>query len=318
MNSFIFRSILIFAGRARNSDALISVPILKYSACSNYRFKEYFGFILITNVSQSNALAQILEKEGISSVCITSDTRYAARKLYVDIFNEKDSNKIQVMCNYNVLATGFDSPQIDTVIIARPTTSVVSYQQMIGRGLRGEEFGGKPGNRCDIVTVRDNITKFNDERVDLGYIKYERELVESKVIAQKPSIPKKDEVFTEKELYQRFKTQTMGGIRFTYKHDRVILIDSASSNYKDRIDEKNGIVTYIGTGEDDQDFENRAGKFNDRVRNPDSVLLYFQKPEPNKIIFKHVVKYEDHHFGTEENRNGVPRKVIKFKLKIVS
>ena len=96
----------------------------------------------------------------------------------VDIFNEQDSNEIQVMCNYNVLATGFDSPQIDTVIIARPTTSIVSYQQMIGRGLRGEEFGGKLGNRCDIVTVKDNITKFNDERVDLGYIKYEKELKE--------------------------------------------------------------------------------------------------------------------------------------------
>jgi len=134
----------------------------------------YFG----TNVSQSNAMARILEKEGISSVCITGDTRYAARKLFVDIFNEQDSNEIQVMCNYSVLATGFDSPQIDTVIIARPTTSVVSYQQMIGRGLRGEEFGGKPGNRCDIITVKDNITKFNDERVDLGYIKYEKELEE--------------------------------------------------------------------------------------------------------------------------------------------
>jgi len=128
----------------------------------------YFG----TNVSQSNAMARILEKEGISSVCITGDTRYSARKLFVDIFNEQESGQIQVMCNYNVLSTGFDSPQIDTVIIARPTTSVVSYQQMIGRGLRGEAFGGKIGNRCDIVTVEDNIIKFNDERVDLGYRQY--------------------------------------------------------------------------------------------------------------------------------------------------
>jgi len=131
----------------------------------------YFG----TNVSQSNAMARILENENISSVCITGDTRYATRKLYVDTFNEKD-NKIQVMCNYNVLSTGFDSPQIDTVIIARPTTSIVSYQQMIGRGLRGEEFGGKEGNRCDIVTVRDNILTFNDELVELGYSQYQKVL----------------------------------------------------------------------------------------------------------------------------------------------
>lgn len=130
----------------------------------------YFG----TNVSQSNAMSRILEKNEFKSVCITGDTRYAARKLYVDTFNEPNTS-IQIMCNYNVLSTGFDSPQIDTVIIARPTTSIVAYHQMIGRGLRGEEFGGKKGNRCRIITVRDNIRKFNDDAVELGYEKFERE-----------------------------------------------------------------------------------------------------------------------------------------------
>jgi len=134
----------------------------------------YFG----TNVSQSNAMSRILEKEGFTSVCITGDTRYAARKLYVDVFNEKDSNEIQIMCNYNVLSTGFDSPQIDTVIIARPTTSFVSYQQMVGRGLRGEKFGGKLGNKCKIITVEDNIVKFNDKPIELGRSKYQSGLKE--------------------------------------------------------------------------------------------------------------------------------------------
>ena len=134
----------------------------------------YFG----TNVAQSNAMARILEKEGVNSVCITADTRYATRKMLVDTFND-DNGGIQVMCNYNVLATGFDSPRIDTVIIARPTTSVVSYHQMVGRGLRGKKFGGNEGNRCDIVTVRDNILKFNSEQVELGYRKFERDRQES-------------------------------------------------------------------------------------------------------------------------------------------
>jgi len=132
------------------------------------------------------------------------------------------------------------------------------------------------------------------------------------------STPNKGDEFTEATLYERFGTQTMGGIRYTLKHNKVILMDSVFSNYIDKVDEKKGIVTFIGTGEDDQDFESRSGKFNDKIRNPDSVLLYFQKPEPNKIIFKHVVKYQDHSFDTEPNNKGVPRKVIKFRLKIVS
>jgi superfamily II DNA/RNA helicase len=264
----------------------------------------YFG----TNVSQSNSMASILEKEGIRSVCITGDTRYATRKLFVDIFNEQESNEIQVMCNYNVLSTGFDSPQIDTVIIARPTTSVVSYQQMVGRGLRGELFGGKSGNRCDIVTVQDNITKFNDVRIDLGYSQYEEELKRG------PTIPDIGETFTEDELYEMFRVQKYGGIRFTHKHNYVILIDSEHSNYKDRVKEKS--IIYIGTGEKDQGFDKGVGKFNAKVKDPNSILLYFQKPEPNKIIFKYLVKYDSHSYSTEKNNDKKDRRVIKFKLRI--
>ena len=137
----------------------------------------YFG----TNVSQSNAMARILEGDDIKSVCITADTRYAARKLYIDSFNDKNSDDVQVMCNYNVLATGFDAPKIDVVIIARPSTSVVAYQQMVGRGLRGEIFGGNKGNRCDIVTVKDNIYKFNNQRLDLGWQIYDEEIDDKSV-----------------------------------------------------------------------------------------------------------------------------------------
>jgi len=134
----------------------------------------------------------------------------------------------------------------------------------------------------------------------------------------KPEVPNQNEEFTEKELYKRFGTQTMGGIRYTKKHNRVILIDSVFSNYKDRVDEKKGVVIYTGTGEEDQDFESRSGKFNSKIRDPNSVLSYFQKPEPNKVIFKHLVKYLEHNIDEEKNRKGVTRKVIKFKLKIIS
>ncbi len=267
----------------------------------------YFG----TNVSQSNAMARILEKENIKSVCITGDTRYATRKLFVNTFNQQDSNEIQVMCNYNVLATGFDSPQIDTVIIARPTTSIVAYQQMIGRGLRGERFGGKSGNRCDIVTVKDNISKFNDERIELGYIQYEKEL------EMGPAVPSEGDMFTEDKLYEVFRVQKYGGIRFTNKHNFVILVDSDMSSYEDHVDEQSGIITYTGIGEKDQGFDKGVGKFNAKVKNLNSILLYFYKPESNKLMFKHLVKYESYSYSMEKNNAKEERKVIKFKLKIV-
>ena len=78
------------------------------------------------------------------------------------------------MCNYNVLSTGFDSPKIDTILIARPT-SLISYQQMVGRGLRGTEFGGT--SECLIITVRENIRKHNGKRAIFGNEDYQREIM---------------------------------------------------------------------------------------------------------------------------------------------
>ena len=91
-------------------------------------------------------MSRFLEDDGISSATITGETRYGARKSYIRMFRE---NEIQVLCNYEVLTTGFDAPKVNTIIIARPTYSRIIYQQMIGRGLRGPKFNGT--EECDII-----------------------------------------------------------------------------------------------------------------------------------------------------------------------
>lgn len=47
-----------------------------------------------------------------------------------------NSGQTQVVCNCMVLTEGFDQPDVDCVVIARPTKSRSLYQQMAGRGLR--------------------------------------------------------------------------------------------------------------------------------------------------------------------------------------
>lgn len=43
---------------------------------------------------------------------------------------------IDVLVNVGVLTTGFDYPELDTVVMARPTMSLALYYQIIGRGIR--------------------------------------------------------------------------------------------------------------------------------------------------------------------------------------
>lgn len=54
------------------------------------------------------------------------------------IFGRFETGETQVLCNVDLATYGFDLPAISCVVVARPTTSVVRYLQMAGRGLRIE------------------------------------------------------------------------------------------------------------------------------------------------------------------------------------
>lgn len=101
---------------------------------------------------QSKILSGFMIMYGYSAAHIdgTSPTMY--RKDTVTKFRKGD---LQFVFNYGVFTTGFDAPNIDAVVIARPTKSIVLYGQMIGRGMRGLEIGGT--EEFKLVDVVDNI-----------------------------------------------------------------------------------------------------------------------------------------------------------------
>jgi DNA repair protein RadD len=52
------------------------------------------------------------------------------------ILSEFRSGQIPVCCNVGCLTVGFDYPELDTVVLARPTMSLALHYQMIGRAVR--------------------------------------------------------------------------------------------------------------------------------------------------------------------------------------
>ena len=69
--------------------------------------------------------------------------------------DEFKNDRIQVICNGDLLAVGFDSPKIDVVMICRPVGSMGLKLQMIGRGLRGPQMGGT--EYCTIIDIKDSF-----------------------------------------------------------------------------------------------------------------------------------------------------------------
>lgn len=53
-----------------------------------------------------------------------------------EILSNFKSGKIKIVCNVGVLTTGFDFPELSTIVLARPTMSLALYYQMVGRGMR--------------------------------------------------------------------------------------------------------------------------------------------------------------------------------------
>jgi len=107
------------------------------------------------SVEHSIVLAGVLNFIGIKTAYIDSTIRKSQRrKLIADFKNEE----YDILINFGVLSTGFDAPRIKTVLISRPTTSIVLYSQMIGRGLRGSKMGGN--EYCKIIDIKDNYSDF--------------------------------------------------------------------------------------------------------------------------------------------------------------
>ena len=64
---------------------------------------------------------------------VTGKTPMAAREY---IINQYKKGEIKHLLNVGVFTTGFDVPQLDCIVMARPTMSLALYYQIIGRGVR--------------------------------------------------------------------------------------------------------------------------------------------------------------------------------------
>ena len=116
--------------------------------------------------SKENAveIATLIHLSGVDAAAITGETPSFERKNNIDNFKR---GKIPILVNFGVLTTGFDAPNIKAVIIGRPTTSVVLYSQMIGRGLRGPMMGGE--SECYLIDVKDNLINMPESNQAFTY-----------------------------------------------------------------------------------------------------------------------------------------------------
>lgn len=103
---------------------------------------------------ESESLVSKLQSLGIKAAIVTCDTPKRERE---DILQRFKKGEIKVVSNCGTLTTGFDYPELDTVILARPTKSLALFYQMVGRAIRPSE--GKIGW---VVDMAGNYSRFGN------------------------------------------------------------------------------------------------------------------------------------------------------------
>lgn len=115
--------------------------------------------LFASNVQQSQFMANCFQEAGIAAEHCDG----SMQEQRDDIFRRFRSGETQVLCNVDLATYGFDLPELDCIIFARPTKSLVRYIQMMGRGMRAS-----PGKKdCLILDHAGNVHYH-------GYVEEER------------------------------------------------------------------------------------------------------------------------------------------------
>jgi DNA repair protein RadD len=107
------------------------------AACSeiiDYTQDRHTVLIFASGIAHGKHIVQVLkERHNIECGFVSGDSPDGWRREMLERFK---SGSLKYLCNVNVLTTGFDAPNVDCVVLLRPTMSPGLYYQMVGRGFR--------------------------------------------------------------------------------------------------------------------------------------------------------------------------------------
>ncbi|CAG8533248.1 10216_t:CDS:10 [Ambispora leptoticha] len=120
--------------------------------------------VFAVDIEHIKQLTEEFRGAGIEAHGVSSHTHKNVRS---HLLNEFKAGKFPVLVAYlvkknydisGILTEGTDIPNIDCILMSRPTKSAVLFQQMMGRGMRRAE----EKENCLIIDYVDSYTKFHD------------------------------------------------------------------------------------------------------------------------------------------------------------
>ncbi len=120
-------------------EALMDEDALVGSACHEiieHTKDRHAVLIFAAGVNHAQHVQRVITGLGHECGLVCGDTLPFDRADTLDRFKRGGSGGLKYLVNVNVLTTGFDAPNVDCVVLLRPTNSPGLYYQMVGRGFR--------------------------------------------------------------------------------------------------------------------------------------------------------------------------------------
>lgn len=129
------------------------------------------SLIFCSSLLQASRAREMLSEMGIRAEMVDGSTSDKDRTRLVAAYR---SGEFKHLLNVGVFTTGFDVPEMDCIILTRPTLSLALYYQMVGRGVRLDP--ARPNKKLRVYDLVQLTQKLG--RVET--IKVQKEIVDGK------------------------------------------------------------------------------------------------------------------------------------------
>lgn len=116
---------------------------------------EVRGLIFCSRIEEAKQLSTAFNKHGLRTLALTGSDSEDVREEAIRRLESTGINKLDYLITVDLFNEGVDIPQVNQVVMLRPTTSAIIFVQQLGRGLRKAQ--GK-----DYVTVIDFIGNYQN------------------------------------------------------------------------------------------------------------------------------------------------------------
>ena len=147
--------------------------ILKYTQYYGYSGDRLKGLMFVSRNDEAIQLSQSLNKKGLKTIALSGATSYQEREDAIKRLTSPTGD-LDYIITVDIFNEGIDIPEVNQIVMLRPTQSAIIFVQQLGRGLRKNQekdylvvidFIGNYQNNFLIPIALSGDTSYNKENL---------------------------------------------------------------------------------------------------------------------------------------------------------